>query len=141
MELFEEKKEKEALNEATKEIQKHLLRMRSILDTLKREDRSQDSPFLNEFSHIWHALMDDADNFKKTTAWTHHFRSFLKAIQHYPEGQEHTLGYYLTEYAGKTWLPFPYMEMIAKIYREHQKVPIESTLELWTKRIDELLKG
>jgi hypothetical protein len=66
-------------------------------------------------------------------------RSLIDAIQHYPERQQHSLGYYLSEYAGQKWLPFPYMEMIQKIHAEHLKNPTESALAQWTHRIDRLL--
>ena len=63
----------------------------------------------------------------------------MQKIQHYPEYEEHTFGYYLTEYAGQKWIPFPYMEMVQKIHSEHMKNPKGSALTEWTNLIDELL--
>ena len=67
-------------------------------------------------------------------------RTFIKELQHYPEHHEHSLGYYLTEYAGQKWLPFPYMEMIRNLHMYHKKNPENSLLSIWSKEIEEMIQ-
>lgn len=141
LELFEETNEKGLTASTEEEVKKHLKQLRSLLEVLKAENRSQDSPFLNQLSNAWHQILEDSLLFKKATPLSKSFRAFLKQIQHYPQNQEHTLGYYLTEYAGQKWLPFPYMELIQKIHVEHQNDPETSALSQWTREIEELFKA
>jgi hypothetical protein len=67
-------------------------------------------------------------------------RTFVKELQHYPAHHEHSLGYYLTEYAGQKWLPFPYMEMLLKLHVLHKKDPQEGPLSLWSKALEEMIQ-
>lgn len=110
----------------------HLRLFKASLETLQREDRSQDGPFLSHLSELWHELLDDAELFPSLKPW-------IGAIQTYPAGQEHSLGYYLTEFVGQKWLPFPFMEMILKLHLQHKRNPLNSTLTQWTRQIDSLL--
>ncbi len=116
----------------------HLLLLKNYFEILKKEDRSQDVQFLNELSKIWPHILEDALSFKQD-AVANGFKTLLRKIQHYPEHATHTLGYYLVEYAGQKWIPFPYMELIQKIHAEHEKNPTGSALSEWIRNIDELI--
>jgi hypothetical protein len=124
-----------------KEIRDNLQLLKEAFESMKGEDRSQDIKFLNRLSEIWHRVLENSDQLKQTDPFSTAFHSFLKKIQKYPEDQEHTLGYYLTAYAGEKWLPFPYMELIQKIYEQHEKDPSTSPLVLWLQELDELLSS
>ncbi len=110
----------------------HLLLLRGELETLKKENKSQDTLFLHRMADIWRKLLDDQQNAPALSP-------FLGKIQSYPEGQQHTLGYYLSEYVGEKWLPFPFMELVSKLHFEHTHNPINSTLYHWILQIDSLL--
>ncbi len=129
---------KEAAKSVEKGARENLLLFKEALETLKKEDRSQDAQFLNGLSQIWLHLLEDAIHFKKDET-SLKFRDLIRVIQHYPENQPHTLGYYLSEYAGQKWIPFPYMELIQKIHKDHEKNPTVSPLASWSIRIDELV--
>lgn len=123
------------------EIRDNLQLLKESFESMKWEDRSQDVAFLNQLSEIWHRALENSEHLKRTDPFSAAFHSFLKKIQNYPEEQEHTLGYYLTAYAGEKWLPFPYMELIQKIYEQHQQDPSTSSLALWLQELDELLSS
>lgn len=138
LDLFSEKKEKRISSDIQKEVRENLLLLKAAFEILKTEDRSQDIEFLNRLSLLWNELIEESLQFKRSGPFSTAFRSFLQQLQEYPKNQEHTLGYYLTQYAGEQWLPFPYMELIGKIHREHEADPINSHLASWTTQIDQL---
>lgn len=113
-------------------VRVHLRQFKMMLETLQNTDHSQDSGFLNHLSELWHELLDDQQEFPI-------IKSLLDLLQSYPPDQEHTLGYYLTEYVGQKWLPFPFMEMVLKLHLQHKKNPLSSTLRQWILQIDSLL--
>lgn len=117
----------------------HLKALKATFEILKREDRSEDIQFLNHLSQLWQCVLEDALGFKRDAELASQYKILIKKIQQFPENQLHTFGYYLSEYAGQKWIPFPYMEMIQKIHSEHAKNPIASALSGWTHLIDQLL--
>lgn len=119
-------------------IRNHLSLFQEALEILKKEDRSQDSKFLNYLSELWLKLLDDSLRYKRESPTFIQFKILIQKIQSYPRNQEHTLGYYLVEHAGKKWLPFPYMEMIQRLHSEYLKNPAESHLEEWTFQLREI---
>lgn len=129
----------ESAEPSAKNATENLLLLKKAFETLKKEDRSEDAPFLNELSKIWHHVLEDALHFQGTTALAEHFKTLVRKIQNFPQNQTHTLGYYLAEYAGQKWIPFPYMELIANIHSEHEKSPPYSALNQWTQLIDEII--
>jgi hypothetical protein len=122
-------------------IRENLILLKEAFESMQSEDRSQDIEFLNHFSEIWHLVLENSTKFRRIDPFPTAFRSFMKKIQNYPEGQEHTLGYYLTEYTGQKWLPFPYMDLIQKIHEEYQSKDGESPLALWIQMLDELISS
>lgn len=110
------------------------LALKQAFDVLKKEDRSEDVQFLKDLSLTWQMILEASLSFDSPI-----LKTLLKKIQNYPEWQEHTFGYYLIEYAGQKWIPFPYMELIEKLHEEHMKNPSGSALSEWTALIDELL--
>lgn len=139
LELFESTTEQGLAVSAESDVLEHLILFKAALEIMKIEDRSQDAPFLNSLAQHWHQLLDDVLRFRRQTPLSIQMRSCIKQFQQYPENQQHSLGYYLTEYAGQKWLPFPYMEMIYKLHAQHKKNPDTSTLTAWSKSVDELI--
>ncbi len=130
--------EKHADTKSTEvEARKNLADLKKSFEILKKEDRSQDVDFLNDLSKIWNQAL--ANTLHLDEAASLQFKVLAKKILHYPENQTHTFGYYLTEYAGQKWVPFPYMELVQKIHSEHEKNPPSSPLTEWTRLIDEVI--
>ena len=67
-------------------------------------------------------------------------RSFFDELHSFPDPQHFSLGYYLSEYAGEKWIPFPYMEMLRKLHQEYQTNAASSSLEKWMKEISDITK-
>jgi len=140
LEFFEHTTEQGLTTVVQETVLEHLTLFKAALKTLETEDRSQDSLFLNKLTELWHQLLEDSYSFRRHTLLSIKIRSFIKGLQHYPENQEHSLGYYLTEYAGQNWLPFPYMEMIRQLHAAHKKSQEKSLLSAWSKEIEEMIR-
>jgi hypothetical protein len=119
----------------------HLSEFKTLLEILKNENRSQDVDFLNRLSISWHKILEDSLSFKRDPQISSSYKALIKAIQSYPEREEHTLGYYFSEYAGQKWIPFPYMDLILKIHAEYQEYSYESNLSKWTRLIDTVVES
>jgi len=113
-----------------------LLLMKAAFETMMREDRSQDAQFLKKLSHLWLEILEESIALQSKP-----LKRLIKDIESYPEDEEHTFGYYLDEFAGQNWLPFPYMELIKKLHRQHELDPASSLLTRWTRMIEELLNS
>ncbi len=113
--------------------------LKSAFETLKKEDRSEDIQFLNQLSHLWFQLLDEGNQLTYNPRSSSLLKELIKKIERYPERQTHTFGYYLSEFAGQKWIPFPYMELIQKLHFEHLKYPEMSALAEWTRLLDDLL--
>jgi len=140
IELFEHTTEQGLSTSAQEDVLDHLNLFKEALEILKTEDRSQDSHFLNKLADLWHHLLEDSYSFRRHTLLSIKIRTFIKELQHYPEHHEHSLGYYLTEYAGQKWLPFPYLEMIRNLHASYKKSPTNCLLSIWSKEIQEMIE-
>jgi hypothetical protein len=139
--LFEDQAQENFPIGREQDIKTDLTLLRAAFDILKGQDRSQDIQFLNHLSEIWHRVQEDSFLFRRSSPFSMSLRSLIKQIQNYPPDEEHTLGYYLTEFAGQSWLPFPYMELIQKIHYEHERTPSLSILTVWTAQLNQLIKS
>lgn len=139
LDVFQQPSEQGLTSTAEKEIKRTLSLFRESLETLKREDRSQDGAFLNQIADQWHWILEEALKFRKNSSLANQYVAFIKEIESYPEKAEHTLGYYLMEYAGQKWLPFPFIELLQKLHLDHQKNPSISHLTRWTTQISSLV--
>ena len=105
-------------------IREHLLLFRAALETLQKENCSEDLAFLNRLSDLWNLLLSDAMQLRRNTPQSIQLHDWIKKIQSYPPDQEYSLGYYLSDYAGQNWLPFPYLEMIKHLHEEYAQLSI-----------------
>lgn len=122
-------------------VRETLLLIKAALETMMREDRSQDAPFLKELSHLWQQLLEHSIKLQMGGPLTKKFKTLIKDIETYPNDEDHTFGYYLEEYAGQKWLPFPYMDLLYKLHHQHALDPSSSLLTRWTRMIQDILIG
>lgn len=115
----------------------HLKGFQGQLKKLMEEDHSQDIPFLEDFSKHWQEILELSILFKKLYRSAKIIKQFIRKIASYPEGKEYTLAYYLSEYAGEKWIPFPYLEMIKELHLKHQKNPSLSPLTEWAELLQQ----
>lgn len=123
-----------------KSARETLLLIKSSFEMMMNEDRSQDAQFLKQLSKLWQEALEHSIELSQT-GWSKQLKRFIKDIESYPENEEHTFGYYLDEFAGQSWLPFPYMELIQKLHHQHELDPPSSLLTRWTRMIEEILNS
>lgn len=123
----------------------HIVSFRKLLLILASDDQSHNPEFTEQLSEIWHNLLDDSNTLSyqmKTTSETlAKTQFFLSQVQHYPPSADHTLGYYFTMYAGKDWLPFPFMGLLQQLHQEHSASPEDSTLKNWLSLLNDILSS
>lgn len=117
-------------------VEDDLEKLKLAFIKLKEEDLSQNIDFLKELSYVWHDFMKNY-NFlyrNKKSSIFKHIDILVKKISSYPEGEEKTMGFYLSHFAGEDWLPFPYMNMLQTLYLDDKEI-----LEDWIILIDDVI--
>lgn len=121
-------------------IHQEIQSLKSSLDALKEDDLCQNTQFMNFFAFIWMKLLKDYPNyFFKNAEITSLINKLIQETNSYPKNSDFTLGYYISEFAGYKWIPFPYMEILRNLHLEHKKDPENSHLTLWTDLLDKIL--
>lgn len=125
-----------------------LQKFQKLLDQLCQEDLSRDAVFAQELSEQWLKIKEDFNKIqvieKKGSTKVASFRRAIDAVNHYPQGADHSFGYYLQEQAGRDWLPFPFIDMLLGLHLEYKKKATASSLCHWIDLIEEVnreLKG
>jgi len=115
----------------------HILTVfKKALLQLSKEDVSQSPDYIDSLSKCWHTLLNvvhliELLDRKSTTLEP--LKIFITHIQTYPPKEEHTLGFYLTQSAGKEWLPFPVLEILHHLHQDTAR------LQGWIEAIDKIL--
>jgi hypothetical protein len=121
-----------------------LLSFRNLLILLCNEDHSHDPHFLEQMSELWHILMHDCNPIdpveRKNLAIPDKLNIFINTIASFPPGEDHSLGYYLSEHAGSEWIPFPFMNLLQKLHEEHQIQAEQSILSSWLILLNSILE-
>jgi hypothetical protein len=128
-------------------IKESLKGLQKNFQMLTEQDLSQNTIFLAHLSSCWNRFLDSFIPFSliqdPLIMQTH---NFIQEIKTYPKGAEYSLGYYLSEFAGQSWIPFPYMEILKKLYdlsQEHsEETPTleNNPLKKWILDIESLLQ-
>lgn len=122
-------------------LHKELLTIKSSLQALKDKNLCQDGEFLNFFAYIWMKFFKDQDLYNiRNEEITSLINQLVEEIHSYPKNSEFSLAYYVTEFAGYKWVPFPYMDILQNLYLENKKEPEFSHLNKWIGIINELLR-
>ena len=116
------------------QVKEHIQAFKTALEILQREDRSEDAVFLNQLSDAWNQLLDDAMRLRRGTSSFAKLHRWIKQIQSYPQNGQYSFGYYLSEYAGHSWLPFPYIELIKDLHKE------QAQLICWIEELSNLMR-
>lgn len=113
--------------------------LKKLLQTLGSKDQSKQPKFAKQLSSLWHKLTKNfSGKGRAQLKWpktAEKIKILLERFDHFPQKEEHSFGYYLKEHVGEEWLPFPYMEILTRLHKEHLRNPRESMLTKW---IDEL---
>jgi hypothetical protein len=124
-------------------LEHHLIEFKKSLVVLTQEDQSQNQEYVFHLSDVWHALLENLNLVefleRKKSPLIAHIKTFIETIRSYPPKEEHSLGFYMTEFAGKDWLPFPFMELLHKLHDDFHKNKEKSQLSQWIASIDLIL--
>lgn len=118
-----------------------LKRLKKLFNALKTENSSQDIHFIQNLVHAYQDLSDQLNLINPSETKTDffiHCTLLLDSLAQYPAGHPFTLGYYLKNYSGENWLPFPLMNIISQLHIEAATDSGISHLAIWIKSIDEL---
>lgn len=130
--------EKEATAEmeiTESELYKALETLKTLFHNLMLVDVSPDYLFAEALSNNWRILIE-AIKWRKTPP---HLAAFLSHLKNYPPGVEHSLGYYLSNYAGKKWIPFPLIDMLSALHQNALLEKSHSILNVWILSICEII--
>lgn len=122
----------------------NVIAFRKLLEVLSLDDESHNPEFMEQLTEVWHALVDDSAALSNSTIKAQaqaavQITFFIAQVQNYPPTEEHSLGFYFTEYAGKDWIPFPFMELLQNLHEEYQLFPEKSVLGNWISLLTEIL--
>jgi hypothetical protein len=125
------------------ELYEHLFAFRSLLLALADQDESHRPEFIQQLSELWNQLIDDCNAvssaFDSSSDTMNHIKFLIAQIAQYPQGADHTLGYYFEAFAGKDWIPFPYMDLLQELHEEYQNDIAASHLAKWIFLLDDIL--
>ncbi|MCX6989814.1 MAG: hypothetical protein NTX49_01925 [Chlamydiae bacterium] len=124
-------------------LKKDLESIRDLLQSLCHNDESHNAEFLYNLSELWHGLLSDFGNVdissKDNLSIAHKISALTTDILNFPPEEDHSLGYYLTEHAGREWIPFPLMDLLQDLHRENQKDPENSKLNFWIAALNNII--
>ena len=116
---------------------------KKLLQNLGSKDQSKQPKFAQQLSSLWHKLTKNFNsNDRAQLKWpktVQKMKKILEQINHYPSNEEHSFGYYLKEHVGEEWLPFPYMEILTRLHKEHLRKPHESVIAKWTDMLETII--
>lgn len=125
------------------QLKQDLQKLRDLFTVLTYDDQSHNSDYLYSLSELWHGLLTDFSSIdisaKKSMPIAKKINNITAEILQYPPAEDHSLGYYLTEHAGREWIPFPLMNLLQDLYKQHQKKPENSKLSLWISLINDVI--
>lgn len=139
-------KGKAAFLEASSAILQYLLAFKTVLKKLAADgDLSRDPAFIQELSVAWQNLIDAIAALewmeRQKKEEVKKVKQFLEIVQFFPPDTENTLGYYLSEFAEKKWLPFPFMDLLQSLHEQNKVNPKGSPLGVWLNIIDHLMQS
>ncbi|MCH9612266.1 MAG: hypothetical protein S4CHLAM102_07520 [Chlamydiia bacterium] len=125
------------------EANRILQEFKSLLNQLITDDLSQSTSFSQQLSSCWHhieAFEQEARGTKTLPHLSHLLTTLTTAITTFPPNQDQTLGHYLTKrYTHKTWLPFPYIDILKLLHEWAIENPATSPLNNWVATLDQIL--
>jgi hypothetical protein len=140
---FSSKEKGQALLFDLKRLIENIITFREQLKILSLEDQSHNPDFTQQLSDLWHRILDDCNSLSlspDTSEILTKVKFFISQVQNFPPGADHTLGYYFTEYAGKDWIPFPFMELLQQLHEEYGASPVISVLNNWLTLLNDILE-
>lgn len=129
-------------HETPTDIQTILKRFKNLLELLRVENKSEDYHFAQNLSDLWHAIKMHTANLlplKKRPPYVESLDLLVQKINLFPKQSDHSLGYYLSQYAGEKWLLFPFIDILNSLHEEAILKKSNDTLYDWSLAIEAIL--
>lgn len=126
----------------TKNLFNTLSHLKNLFETLSKEDLSQNYHFAEDLSKHWHLVLhyiEEERRHKRSPPYLDNLTRFVQTLNSYPERTDHSLGYYLTQFTGEKWLPFPFMDLLHNLHKEALLNQTKNILSTWTQDLSTLL--
>lgn len=125
-------------------LAKHLGQLKDMFVLMREQDMSQNSHYAQRLTECWNNLLLEYEAVRNVSSPNQELRKSLRTmmaeIDAYPPLEDHSLGYYLTHFAGEKWLPFPFISILQLLHEKHLEDPQESDLNHLIDRIEDCLK-
>ena len=119
--------------------------LKHILQIVMDVDQSENGRFCARFSAAWNHLLQGvqvlAHTKRQAFVDTDKLKTLLTDIDNYPPNEDHKLGFYLSEFAGESWLPIPFRDILKRLFSDHRANPSHSNLMQWVELINEILQN
>lgn len=123
----------------------NLKEFKVLLGMIQNIDQSENSGFCQQLSEAWASLLQDVQVYsiskRNQEIDLKQLSLLMTDINHYPQSEQHKLGYYLSNYAGETWLPLPFRDILKGLYSDHVVNQKNSVLSQWIQMIEDLLQS
>jgi len=120
-------------------LKKVLTELKKQFARLRESDFVTNPGFTSHFSSIWNDLLIEFSEMRKREKHYDTIKQFIAIIDAFPEKGEHALGHYLRNYAGETWLPVPYLDILKKLHRDFLVHGEKSDLNRFITHLSDLL--
>ena len=140
-EYLGKRKEKRKKTETT--LTKTLTQFCSKFEVLANHNESRNIHFAQSLSELWHEILhyiNDADLLMQPPKHIVPLKSLMKQIFQFPKKTDHSFGYYLNEYAGEKWLPFPFMDLMNSLHEDAILHGHKSILSDWQRSLKLILE-
>lgn len=128
---------------SNEELLSTLRELRTLFNTLKKNNLSESADFAKELSTCWHKLLYASEHkiaaLKKQVNLVK-AQEFIKTIREFPPNSDYSFGYYLSGYAGEKWLPFPFIEILKFLYEDTLVNGEKGILHAWTLSLTEIIE-
>lgn len=117
--------------------------IRVFLIMIRDEDPTNDLKFAEKFSEAWRRILDHflhrGNQPAPSKVDIKMTKDLIQAINHYPQGESHSLGFYLKKYGDEDWYPAPFFKFLHQLHKEYFTQGKNSALDLWISTINEIL--
>ncbi len=116
-----------------------------LFSNLMQHDNSHNSKFSYELSITWQQLyqinteLSQFATYKKTTK--EKIDTLITSVHSYPNHEEFSLGYYLSEGSGETWTPFPLLKILQKLHLLAQDGSHSNPLSDWIDQLHDIINA
>ena len=125
--------------------------IKNLLVKIRDENPTGDLKFAQQLSEVWIRLLNQVSHLSSgdtcvndtrvndTRVKINKVQQLVHAIQHYPEGEDHSLGFYLKRYSEQEWFPIPFFKLLTALHEECFTQGKNSDLDRWIALVSEIL--